>query len=86
MKYIEFFKTYTRANEFPKLNREQGQRMLDICYMEGRLSAIDGKDRSKTEVMNEYYREIRSLNELTKRKSPGVLFSEMRRISEKNPD
>lgn len=86
MKYYNFFRSQIQTNGFPRLNKAQSQRLIDVLVMEARVNSLNEKDRSNPEIMNDYYREIRSLNELTRRRPPGELLRQMIKISLQSPD
>ena len=64
----------------PKLNTEQFQRMMNIIHIESLISGLFHKDEYK-DKFEFRYRQSKSLNELTGRKTPEVLYKEMIRLS-----
>ena len=80
MRYTEYFGQMVKNFGAPKLNTEQFQRMMNIIHLEG---LICGHNNSKNNIVDYdfRYRQSKSLNELTGRRSPSVLYNELIKMS-----
>ncbi|MAO10889.1 MAG: hypothetical protein CMC07_08410 [Flavobacteriaceae bacterium] len=83
MKYTYYFSDRIRNDGVPKLNQEQFRRMMNIVFVEGMLTAFNQPSVDRIDLMHKRYRDIKSLNELTKRLRPEILYDQMKRLSEK---
>jgi|TARA_R100000479_G_scaffold174871_1_gene124280 hypothetical protein len=83
MKYTYYFSDRIRNDGVPKLNQEQFRRMMNIVFVEGMLTAFSQPSVDRIDLMHKRYRDIKSLNELTNRLRPEILYDQMKRLSEK---
>lgn len=66
----------------PKLNREQFERFMNIVFIEGMIAGTS-EEGNPDKYMNKRYRQGKTLNELTERKRPELLYDQMKKLSEK---
>lgn len=83
MIYAEYFGLMVNNYCVPKLNKEQFKRMMNIIHIEGIIIGMQ-QSGEPDKYVHQRYRQTKSLNELTKRQKPEVIYADLIKQSEKD--
>ncbi len=82
MKYTHFFSLMIKTQGIPQLGVDQFQRLMNIVYLEGRISSYSLIETDHKRLFLRKFRMEKQLTDLTGNQHPNNLIQEMITLSE----